>query len=159
MRPVAHKPLPIRPRFPTLSRSPNPLRLTLLAAPIVLAAALPFEAQAHAILVDSTPEPLGHVAAGHIGVVFRYNSRIDSGRSRLALVSPDGTTKRLETVADPAPDLLRADLDLQPGEYTLTWQVLAVDGHITRGRVPFTVDGAKQVSTEAPAGKSAAGTH
>ena len=29
--------------------------------------------------------------------------------------------------------------ELQPGEYTVRWQVLAVDGHITRGDVPFTV--------------------
>lgn len=132
------------------------MRLTLLAAPICLTLATPSAASAHAILVDSTPAPLGHVAAGRLGVVFRYNSRIDSGRSRLALVSPDGTTKRLDTVADPAPDLLRAGIDLEPGEYTLTWQVLAVDGHITRGRVPFTVDGAKQANT---AGNAAAEAH
>ncbi len=29
--------------------------------------------------------------------------------------------------------------DLRPGDYTVRWQVLAVDGHITRGDVPFTV--------------------
>ncbi len=131
------------------------MRLTLLAAPICLAATLPTTAVAHAILVDSVPAPLGHVAVGHLGLVFRYNSRIDSGRSRLALISPDGTTRRLDTVADPAPDLLRADLDLQPGEYTLTWQVLAVDGHITRGRVPFTVDAAKQANQ----GETTTGNH
>jgi methionine-rich copper-binding protein CopC len=29
---------------------------------------------------------------------------------------------------------------VQPGAYTLKWQVLATDGHITRGSVPFIVD-------------------
>jgi len=29
---------------------------------------------------------------------------------------------------------------LAPGKYTLRWQALAVDGHITRGEVPFTVE-------------------
>jgi hypothetical protein len=28
---------------------------------------------------------------------------------------------------------------LTPGVYVLRWQVLAIDGHITRGDVPFTV--------------------
>jgi len=37
------------------------------------------------------------------------------------------------------PDILAAHLDLTPGSYVLRWQVLAVDGHITRGDVPFTV--------------------
>jgi len=28
---------------------------------------------------------------------------------------------------------------LAPGAHVLRWQVLAIDGHITRGDVPFTV--------------------
>jgi methionine-rich copper-binding protein CopC len=28
---------------------------------------------------------------------------------------------------------------LAPGDYRLRWQVLAYDGHITRGEIPFTV--------------------
>ena len=34
---------------------------------------------------------------------------------------------------------MAAETDLQPGDYVARWQVLAVDGHITRGDVPFTV--------------------
>jgi hypothetical protein len=37
------------------------------------------------------------------------------------------------------PDLLTSTVTLVPGAYVLRWQVLAVDGHITRGDVPFTV--------------------
>ena len=33
-----------------------------------------------------------------------------------------------------------ADLKV-PGRYVVRWQVLAIDGHITRGDVPFTVTG------------------
>jgi copper resistance protein C len=28
---------------------------------------------------------------------------------------------------------------LPPGEYRLRWQVLASDGHLTRGEIPFSV--------------------
>jgi copper resistance protein C len=30
---------------------------------------------------------------------------------------------------------------MAPGSYSVRWQVLAIDGHITRGDVPFTVTG------------------
>jgi hypothetical protein len=37
-------------------------------------------------------------------------------------------------------DRLDANLrDLTPGAYTLIWQVLSIDGHITRGTLPFSV--------------------
>jgi methionine-rich copper-binding protein CopC len=36
------------------------------------------------------------------------------------------------------PDSLAAEIEgLVPGRYRLRWQVLAVDGHITRGDIPF----------------------
>jgi methionine-rich copper-binding protein CopC len=35
--------------------------------------------------------------------------------------------------------VLTATVTLTPGTYVLRWQVLAIDGHITRGDVPFTV--------------------
>ena len=99
------------------------------------------QAGAHAILIDSTPAPLGHVKAGHLAVSFRYNSRIDAGRSKLLLKQGD-TSTRMTLAAAAAPDLLRAELDIAPGDYVIAWQVLATDGHITRGNVPFTVDAA-----------------
>ena len=39
-----------------------------------------------------------------------------------------------------SPDTLTTKAaDLQPGAYKIAWQVLAPDGHITRGLIPFTV--------------------
>jgi methionine-rich copper-binding protein CopC len=40
------------------------------------------------------------------------------------------------------PDLLETSTELTTlGAYVVRWQVLAIDGHITRGDVPFTVTG------------------
>lgn len=103
--------------------------------------AAPAPARAHAVLIDSVPAPAGHVPAGNLAIKFRYNSRIDAPRSKLTLTRPDGSTSRLASHGE-GPDLLEAGLTLPPGAYTLHWQVLAVDGHITRGNVPFAVDGA-----------------
>jgi methionine-rich copper-binding protein CopC len=113
------------------------MRSPLLSALLTLAAS---PAWAHAVLIDSTPPPMGHVPAGPLQVTLRYNSRIDGGRSKLTLVRPDESSARLTQTDSGKPDILRAALDLTPGDYVIRWQVLAVDGHITRGNVPFTVD-------------------
>ena len=60
-------------------------------------------------------------------------------RSRLTLIRTDHSRDTLAIVPDGPPDILAAHLDLTPGAYVVRWQVLAVDGHITRGDVPFTV--------------------
>lgn len=97
------------------------------------------EAEAHAILVESRPQAGGHAPAGPSTMEFRFNSRIDPGRSRLTLTAPDRAQSVLPIAPDGAPDVLRASATLAPGAYVVRWQVLAVDGHITRGDVPFTV--------------------
>src|SRR5277367_6383790 len=88
-------------------------------------------ALAHAILVESTPAALGHIKPGAISAMLRYNSRIDAARSKLTLTGPAGQAERLALLPADAPDTLRASLTLTPGAYTLRWQVLATDGHIT----------------------------
>jgi len=107
--------------------------LALLAAPL--------SAEAHAILVESTPAVNGTAAGPNVSFALRYNSRIDHARSRLTLTLPDQSTKVLDIAKDGPEDQLTTTAELAPGAYSLRWQVLAIDGHITRGDVPFTVTG------------------
>ena len=95
--------------------------------------------QAHAILVESTPAIGGTIPAGPQLLRLRYNSRVDRARSRLTLTRPDKTQAVLPIEAGGADDVLAATVDLAPGRYVLRWQVLAIDGHITRGDIPFAV--------------------
>jgi methionine-rich copper-binding protein CopC len=108
--------------------------LTLLAALL-----LPAIAQAHAILEESTPPAGASVKAGPLDLRLRYNSRIDRERSRLTLIRPDQAKDTIPIDAEGPPDIMTAHLTLSPGAYIVRWQVLAVDGHITRGDVPITV--------------------
>ena len=118
-----------------VSHTPILLALCALAA---IAAASP--AAAHAILVESTPAVRATVLPGALTIVLRFNSRIDAGRSKIILTAPPpAAPARLAITADALPDRLHANTNLTPGAYTLRWQVLATDGHITRGIVPFTV--------------------
>ncbi|MBV9653493.1 MAG: copper resistance protein CopC [Acetobacteraceae bacterium] len=113
------------------------LRLRLVLGPMLLA--LPAAGQAHAILVSSEPAANGTVASGPQELEFRFNSRIDSGRSRLTLTDPDSQTVVIPVAGGGVGNVLLSKVDLKPGAQTVRWQVLAVDGHITRGSVPFTV--------------------
>ena len=105
-----------------------------------MAAVAPVAAAAHAIVIASKPAVDAVVSGTSVPIELRYNSRIDQQRSRLTLVRPDGTSATLPLGAETAPDLLTTSASgLAPGAYRLHWQVLSIDGHITRGDIPFTV--------------------
>jgi methionine-rich copper-binding protein CopC len=97
-------------------------------------------ATAHAVLLESSPPSNGTVAGPDIPIKLRFNVRIDSSRSRLTLVRPDGFAQPL-TIGKPdsADTLSTQAMRLPAGNYRLRWQVLASDGHITRGEISFTV--------------------
>jgi methionine-rich copper-binding protein CopC len=97
-------------------------------------------AMAHAILVESSPAINSTVSGPNIPITLRFNVRIDATRSRLTLVKPDATTQSLTIAKDAPADTLASQAQgLSPGEYRIRWQVLASDGHITRGEIPFQV--------------------
>jgi len=115
-------------------------RRRLLALLLLVAFALfANRAYAHAILVESSPSAKSTVAGPSIPMKLRFNVRIDAKRSRLELVGPDQTSTLLSTT-QPPPDMLQAMAEgLKAGAYSLRWQLLAADGHITRGEIPFNV--------------------
>jgi methionine-rich copper-binding protein CopC len=95
---------------------------------------------AHAILLESSPSINATVAGPGIPIKLRFNVRIDATRSRLTLVKPDASTRSLAISKDAPADTLASQAQgLNPGEYRIRWQVLASDGHITRGEIPFQV--------------------
>jgi len=97
-------------------------------------------ARAHAIVLSATPSPQQVVKGPDIDVKLRFNSRIDAKRSRLRLVAPNGEQLPLAISDTSSPDsLLSQAKGLKGGAYTLRWQVLAADGHITQGEVSFRV--------------------
>lgn len=121
-------------------------RRAALALP--LAGVVPKPASAHALVIGSVPAAGARLEAAPPEAVIRFNSRLDHARSQL-LIAPQregggGTAeeRRLELI-EPSPETeLHARLPpLAPGGWRLRWQVLARDGHITRGDIAFTVLG------------------
>ena len=106
----------------------------------VLLLVLPHGASGHAIIVSSSPATGETVAEGPLSVHLRFNSRIDHSRSRLTLLAPDGGQQTLTAAPGSPADGFDAEAKaLSTGQWRLRWQVLSVDGHITRGDIPFGV--------------------
>jgi len=101
----------------------------------------PKVALAHAVLVSSQPAVNSTVSGPEVAVLLKYNSRVDLEHSTLMLLDSDGRVVKVTIESEPSPGLLAAKLTgLVKGAYVLRWQVLATDGHITRGKVPFRVE-------------------
>ena len=95
---------------------------------------------AHAILVAASPSMEQVVTGSELPVSLRFNSRIDGRRSRMLLLAPNNVERTLVIEEQHSPDTLTSRAKgLGSGSYILRWQVLANDGHITRGEVSFRV--------------------
>jgi methionine-rich copper-binding protein CopC len=129
------------PSRPSRRAIPGALAGALLATS--LAPLLPRPAQAHALVMSSTPEPGARLASPPTRISLRFNSRIDHGRSRMTLFGPDNQPVPLALAPETDAALVEAPLPatLAAGAFRLRWQVLAVDGHITRGDIFFSVIG------------------
>lgn len=128
----------------SLPKFPKPAFLNILPVLLVLAVGLlaAQPAVAHAVVVTSEPIAGAALAAAPARVTIRFNSRLDHGRSRLLLIGADGAQQTLAIRPDGEPTVLEAPVaGLAPGPWRLRWQVLAVDGHITRGDIPFSLQG------------------
>ncbi len=118
-------------------------KLLLTISLIVAVASLslfPRAALAHAVLLKSTPAANSTVAGPDVAMTFKFNSRVDASRSQISIADANGQSKVLEIDKQQAPDIITTYASkLAPGRYAIRWQVLSVDGHITRGQIPFEV--------------------
>ena len=90
--------------------------------------------------MESTPKLHATVAGPDVPITLRFNVRVDGSRSRLHLLASDGSLRTLPLAKQSTPDILQSQATgLKPGAYKLEWNVLASDGHMSSGEVPFTV--------------------
>lgn len=114
------------------------LRALLPAALLLLL--LHHAASAHAIILSSEPPAGGVVKGPDVSVNLHFNSRVDRQRSKLLVISTDGKETLVPLGDDSTDDTLTGQAQgIAPGDYRLRWQVLSVDGHITRGDIVFSV--------------------
>jgi copper transport protein len=106
---------------------------------LLLLAAVPASAGAHAVLVQSTPQWGAVLAATPDALTLVYDEPVVPNYARVAVVTPSG-----EDLAGPphiAGDVV--NVPLRPGgkgSYTVRWKMVATtDGHVTEGAFSFGV--------------------
>jgi copper resistance protein C len=126
-----------------MNRSRQPRVRTAMSVATVIALLLVGSmVEGHAILKETSPAAGSTVAGPDVPIKLKFNVRIDATLSKLQLMTPDNKMTDLSVEKQPSPDtLITKAIGLKPGAYKIAWQVLAPDGHITRGLVPFTVAG------------------
>jgi methionine-rich copper-binding protein CopC len=101
---------------------------------------LALHAEAHAILKSSVPRAQQVVSGPDVTITLTFNSRIDAKRSRVVIVSTGTPEHTLSFGEQPSPDVMTTVVKgLRSGHYVIRWQVLAADGHISRGEIPFEI--------------------
>jgi copper resistance protein C len=111
-----------------------------LAAGTVVLFGMALGASAHALLESAIPRAGSTVSGPDVAIILHFNARIDSQRSKLDLVTPQDKVLPLKMDPQESAGSLNAHANgLGSGSYSLRWQALAVDGHITRGEVAFAV--------------------
>jgi len=122
------------------SRVRDLVRAGVMVAVAVVLVLVPRAALAHAVLVESTPTINATVEGPDVAVSMKFSLRVDGTRSTLLLSTSDGKSQPLAIERQGAPDTLTTHATkLGPGKYAIHWQVLATDGHVTRGEIPFRV--------------------
>ncbi len=113
--------------------------LTLLGLVVVIAVLLatPGTAQAHAVLVSSSPEAGSTVGAAPDAVVLDFDEPLSPKLSHAAVVDPTGR----RFTATVAGEQMRVPLPVTvPGIYHVTWTTVSqVDGHTITGEFQFGV--------------------
>jgi methionine-rich copper-binding protein CopC len=123
------------------------VRLGILSA-LALALTLPREAQAHAKLLRSSPPDKGELATAPKQIELWFSELLDDKFNSIEVYSSAELSAKTHTAltegeakVDPK-DRTHLTVTLKglaPGEYTVDWRVLSMDGHSAPGRFSFKV--------------------
>src|SRR5215467_2654839 len=98
---------------------------------------------AHAYPAVSTPNNGAILKEPPREVRIQFTEGVEIAFSQITVKGANGEVMSQGKLRQPADDTLAIDLKpLNPGNYTVEWQVLSVDTHVTEGLLRFTMGGA-----------------
>ena len=108
----------------------------------LLVACLAAPAGAHAVLDQTVPASRSTVHASPKEVTLKFSQRLEPAFSGVQVF--DGKGKRVDAddsrVDGADPTLVRVSVPaLTPGRYRVSWRVLSIDTHVTKGEFTFDV--------------------
>jgi copper resistance protein C len=114
-------------------------RLVPILAALLLAVAVAAPVLAHAELVSSDPEDKAVLDTPPTTITLTFSEGLDAGKSSFVLSGPGGAAGTGRAAKDGATVMTLDGLVLGPGDYTIKWTSAALDGHLERGTLGFTV--------------------
>jgi copper transport protein len=116
---------------------------SLIAAPLALLA-MPGPAQAHAVLLRSTPAPQAALTTGPPSVVLHFSEAVEIALGAVRVFDNDGHDVGAAANAQPTRSNANHDLELplrplKDGTYVVDWRVISADGHPAYGNFAFYV--------------------
>ena len=129
-----------------MTRGARRPRLGLAAVALLATALAGPAADAHAVLVRSSPPHRAVLAQAPERVELWFNERLEPAYSTASVWSEAGAQVDGRDVAVAADDPRRLSVSLATraaGLYIVKYRVLSVDGHVVDSRITFTVKGQK----------------
>lgn len=98
-------------------------------------------ADAHSLLLESSPAAGATLNEGPPRISLRFNNRIEKKLSTIRVLDEHGAPRPVTMlISDGAADRLSATVPaLTPGAWRVEWQVLSTDGHIVSGNFSFRI--------------------
>lgn len=97
---------------------------------------------AHSIITGSEPAAGSTVTGPMVRIRLVFSSRLDVFRSRVAMRDASNAQTLIPIVGDDTGVTLNGTFEApRPGPWQIDWSVLSTDGHIVRGRIPFSIAG------------------
>lgn len=100
---------------------------------------LPTVGQAHAYMSESSPAQESELEVAPSEIIVKFTEPIDTDVSQLILKKKTGETIEGELTGEEDNTLIFTPPDLEDGIYNVSWQVLALDSHVTEGSFRFSV--------------------
>lgn len=97
---------------------------------------------AHLALQSSSPAAGDRLDAVPTEIVLTFTEAVEVPLSTVDLAGPGGPVTLGEVAGNEGRTVLRAPVDepLRPGDYTVRWQAVGLDGHPVRGEIAFTIE-------------------
>jgi copper resistance protein C len=124
-----------------MTRGVSAWRVSIAALAFLLLVGAGGEAFAHAKLVSSNPAANATVTPPPISLILKFSESIEIKFAQVRLSDASGavvaTGSPTQDPADRGVVIVEVSAPLTDGRYTVSWQVVAADGHKTKGTYHF----------------------
>jgi len=108
---------------------------------IIFLLAIPSIVFAHVYLLECSPEQNAVLDKAPEKVTIAFVGSVETAFSKIEVFNADGTKVSKKTSYSDSDTVIESALDdgIGPGEYTVKWKCMSLDGHMQTGEYKFTI--------------------